>query len=373
LTIDPRRIVGENSPHISISRSNHQCYLFSISRHDQHLLIALSRQSYTDPAAPMPAQVGHVPTLSKPKSKLRLRLGLGGDPSPKRAPVPFAPISRSATSSASYQPTSSTNSTTVSPNAPTESLGASTNTTWSDLSRFSRGDSRSAFGLEISPSTASHQSPDALALDTISYATSSPRSSAFDSRLDSTSTLLLREDDERQSTVSPPPRLNSLPYIPDRFKDEYVGKEAHLEPEDDESEDERDLIAVNQMQRMLGVNDIFKMTTQQLFESFHFIKEVGFGNWGSVWQCVPRRTRSVHINDIPLNLGKKAAAFGGYGAGGRVAVKLVHRRKVDVSCRSPMSIAHLMPGRIRASVSALGRNEDHQIVTPRTASEHHQL
>lgn len=279
----------------------------------------------------MPPQVAPAPGLSKPKSKLRLRLGLGGDASPKLVRPTPTQAPRSAASSASYQASASSHLTTTTRNAPTESLGASTNTTWSDLSRLSRGDSRSAFGLEISPSTVSHRSP-TLAIDTVSYTTSSPRSSAFDSRLDSTSTLLLNDEDRSdQSTASPPSPSRSLQYLPDRFAEEYKNEEALKDPEEDESENERDIIAVNRMQLALGVDDIFLIRTDQLFDSFHFVKEVGFGNWGSVWQCIPKRTRSVNHHNVPLNLGKRAAAFGGYGAGGRVAVKLVHRRESKVS------------------------------------------
>jgi protein-serine/threonine kinase len=283
----------------------------------------------------MSAQVRLPPGLSKQKSKLRLRLGLGGDVLPKSARPFDAEESLSVVSATSHEASSaSSHLTTTSPNAPTESLGASTNTTRSDFSRFSRGDSRSAFGLEISPSTASAESPSivGVAIDTISYTTSSPRSSAFDSRFDSRSTLLLDNGNPSdRSTASPLSLSRSNQFLPDRFAKEYKNEEALEDPEDDEREDERDLIVVNRMQRSLGIDDIFLMTSQQLFDSFHFIKEVGYGNWGSVWQCVPRHTGSVRMGNVPLHLGKKAAAFGGYGAGGRVAVKLVHRRNSKVS------------------------------------------
>jgi hypothetical protein len=84
-----------------------------------------------------------------------------------------------------------------------------------------------------------------------------------------------------------------------------------------------------------AAEDIFSITDEQLSERFTFISEIGFGNWGSVWLCKPKHPRAsalvVRPNDPELRLGRAAAASGGSGAGGKVAIKLVHREKSPVS------------------------------------------
>lgn len=80
-------------------------------------------------------------------------------------------------------------------------------------------------------------------------------------------------------------------------------------------------------------DDIFLMTDQQLGERFMFSHEIGFGNWGSVWVGRPRHYRASALEKrIPGGrMGRMAAAGGGYGAGGKVAFKLIHREKTAVS------------------------------------------
>lgn len=82
-----------------------------------------------------------------------------------------------------------------------------------------------------------------------------------------------------------------------------------------------------------GADDIFSLTDQQLSDRFTFISEIGFGNWGSVWLCKPKHVRSSQLSEpgAVVKLGKQAAASGGSGAGGKVAIKLVHRSKTAVS------------------------------------------
>jgi hypothetical protein len=80
-------------------------------------------------------------------------------------------------------------------------------------------------------------------------------------------------------------------------------------------------------------DDIFLMTDQMLCERFSFAHEIGFGNWGSVWVGKPRHYRASTLEKrIPGGrMGKMAAANGGYGAGGKVAFKLIYREKTAVS------------------------------------------
>ncbi len=90
-------------------------------------------------------------------------------------------------------------------------------------------------------------------------------------------------------------------------------------------------------------DDIFSLTDQQLSDRFTFISEIGFGNWGSVWLCKPKHARASALGgDVGGGggvgkLGKTAAAVGGSGAGGKVAIKLVHRSKTPVSTRNILS------------------------------------
>lgn len=259
----------------------------------------------------MPAVTTRAPGLTKPKSKLRLRLGLGGKDSPAKPDVPALPQDEphSATSSHFLQPGSSFGTTSTS-NAPTESIGESTNTTSSTQSAISRGDSRSAFALDISPSSGSSHGPNHN-FDTISYATASPQSAAFGSRVPSaysSSTVLYQQDAYHQSTHS--------------LATSYLQEE--LSEIKEELNQSHPAIA----HAVEGADDVFSMTDEQLGDKFAFSKEIGFGNWGSVWQARPRRTRAEWEYDFAqtLNLGKKSASV----SGGLVAMKLVHRIRDEV-------------------------------------------
>jgi hypothetical protein len=75
---------------------------------------------------------------------------------------------------------------------------------------------------------------------------------------------------------------------------------------------------------------IYDLSDQQLEDRFSFEREIGFGNWGSVWQCRLRESNS-HRNSPGRRLGRAAAMNGGLGAQGRVAIKLAHRGKEAVS------------------------------------------
>jgi len=77
-----------------------------------------------------------------------------------------------------------------------------------------------------------------------------------------------------------------------------------------------------------AMSGIYNLTDLQLEARFVFEQEIGFGNWGSVWQC---RLRDAPNSSPGSRLGRAAAMNGGVGAAGRVAVKLAHRGKEAVS------------------------------------------
>ncbi|EEB89572.1 hypothetical protein MPER_12312 [Moniliophthora perniciosa FA553] len=63
-------------------------------------------------------------------------------------------------------------------------------------------------------------------------------------------------------------------------------------------------------------NDVFSFADdEELTHRLRFIKEVGFGNWGSVWQCEPRSFDMLEVGD---NFDKSLRR--------NFAVKLAHRR-----------------------------------------------
>lgn len=98
---------------------------------------------------------------------------------------------------------------------------------------------------------------------------------------------------------------------------------------------EKDTIAYSHpgiVRAAAGADDIFYISDDQLGARFKFHKEVGFGNWGSVWVAEPRSVES-QLAGQEVRLGRKAAVGGGMEACGKVAVKLVHRQKSDVSAK----------------------------------------
>ncbi|KAG6330771.1 hypothetical protein ID866_8318 [Astraeus odoratus] len=66
-------------------------------------------------------------------------------------------------------------------------------------------------------------------------------------------------------------------------------------------------------------NDVFSLSDQLLAERLHFVKEIGFGNWGSVWLCRPKAS-SGKQKDV------------------EVAVKLVHRSKTPTTAARVRSL-----------------------------------
>jgi hypothetical protein len=100
-----------------------------------------------------------------------------------------------------------------------------------------------------------------------------------------------------------------------------------------EVEDDAGLRHPHLRQFMSTSDDVFSMNDQQLGERFSFSHEIGFGNWGSVWVGKPRHYRASTLERrVPGGrMGRMAAAGGGYGAGGKVAFKLIYREKTAVS------------------------------------------
>ncbi|KAG2121098.1 hypothetical protein DEU56DRAFT_873834 [Suillus clintonianus] len=68
-------------------------------------------------------------------------------------------------------------------------------------------------------------------------------------------------------------------------------------------------------------NDVFSLSDQLLAERLQFVKEIGFGNWGSVWLCRPKSSSSSDKHkDV------------------QVAVKLVHRSKTSTTAARVRSL-----------------------------------
>ncbi|OJA20203.1 hypothetical protein AZE42_04622 [Rhizopogon vesiculosus] len=67
--------------------------------------------------------------------------------------------------------------------------------------------------------------------------------------------------------------------------------------------------------------DVFSLSDHLLAERLHFVKEIGFGNWGSVWLCQPKsKSSSEKLKDV------------------EVAVKLVHRSKTSTTAARVRSL-----------------------------------
>ncbi|KAH0831882.1 hypothetical protein J3R83DRAFT_12756 [Lanmaoa asiatica] len=67
------------------------------------------------------------------------------------------------------------------------------------------------------------------------------------------------------------------------------------------------------------VSDVFSLSDHLLAERLQFVKEIGFGNWGSVWLCRPKSS-SGKVKDM------------------EVAVKLVHRSKTSTTAARVRSL-----------------------------------
>ena len=232
----------------------------------------------------MPTSNSH-PNLHKTKSRIRLRLGLT-PPHPKAVKQPEVPVHSFQPTIASHTMTSATNPLLV-PQSPIfeTSLNNSTNTF---SSQQSRNDSRDAFAYVLPNSQNPDQVPVSPAFDVVSRATASPTTIARDAL-----------EEPRMSPARMLQHTRSHPNIA----------------------------------AAASADEVILMTDQELSDRFTFMSEIGFGNWGSVWLCKPKHCRASAHRELGgvAKLGKMAAAGGGSGAGGKVALKLVHRTKTIVS------------------------------------------
>ncbi|WWC88336.1 uncharacterized protein L201_003246 [Kwoniella dendrophila CBS 6074] len=299
------------------------------------------------------------PKLNKPKSKIRMRLGLGGSPA-------IATINTDNNKLQYDEKHLSPN-----PSPSQNNLNASTSTCASGSgSAISRTDSRSAFTYDFSSSTPSKSPPHRTEFDTISYNTISPESLMYQNQNqnpsishglnhpqqynnDSSSTLLSSSSSEEgngsangyEYHVYPNQQHQQQQQI-HHHREQYYQQQQQQPSEEGvvEIEDERHDNGEETLHPALntitsGTDDIFSLTDQQLSDRFTFISEIGFGNWGSVWLCKPKHLRSsYHLNNpqhqqmnenerAVIRLGKKSVASGGSGAAGKVAIKLVHRSR----------------------------------------------
>jgi protein-serine/threonine kinase len=319
----------------------------------------------------MPAPAPRQPTLHKPKSKLRLRLGLT-PPHPHPTRTKNLDVSKanphmtSTTLNPAKQPlgvnTTVTNTTAVttktttaiaiatesmpipkSVRSPTISpiLTSSTSTVPSDntfSTLQSRTDSRHAFAYDNdeSPSPVEQSNVMNVNFDTISYASDSPASVAFDIEMGrssrasnfSTASDTYHPNGRHDFPLSPP---FASPEFHRHHEDQYYHNQ-YIKHNIRLAECHPNLAAAAN-----ACPDVFAMTDQQLHDRFKFHKEIGFGNWGSVWECRIKPLRSSIWSREPahmagMKLGRMSANSEGGGAGGKVAIKVVDRRdKTHVS------------------------------------------
>ena len=234
----------------------------------------------------MPTTNSH-PNLQKTKSRIRLRLGLT-PPHPKAVKQPDLPVDSAHTEIASNTTTTATDPILVHQSTMFgTSLNNSTNTF---SSHQSRNDSRDAFDFDLHDSLNTINAPVPPTLDVVSFATASSPTLARDA-----------PEESRNSPAREIQHTQSHPNIA----------------------------------AAASADEVILMTDQELSDRFMFLSEIGFGNWGSVWLCKPKHWRSSahHESGGFMKLGKMAAASGGSGAGGKVALKLVHRTKTMVRYR----------------------------------------
>lgn len=275
----------------------------------------------------MPAAtlVDHGRGLTKPKSKLRLRLGLT-PPHPVSKSSPKANAKAQAQAKAQARAVSTA---TVSPSPPTlpplpqsestAALATSTSTTAS--TGISRIDSRSAFTYDdYSPTTASVDG------QTASQSQTHSRSPPFE-----TISLNTEAEISRSTLID-----SALP--PQTFYPTPSATASTSDLGDQVEEVDDDALKHPHLRQMVAASDdIFYLTDKQLGERFCFDQEIGFGNWGSVWRVRPRYSRASQLGHPGegkgkpgTRLGRVSAAGGGSGAGGKVAIKLVHRERTAV-------------------------------------------
>ncbi|KAI9568573.1 kinase-like domain-containing protein, partial [Boletus coccyginus] len=87
------------------------------------------------------------------------------------------------------------------------------------------------------------------------------------------------------------------------------------------------------------VSDVFSLSDHLLAERLQFVKEIGFGNWGSVWLCRPKSS-SGKVKEM------------------EVAVKLVHRSKTSTTAARVRSLWNEM------KIVRSFKNDPHPSIVP---------
>jgi hypothetical protein len=201
---------------------------------------------------------------------------------------------------------------------PAFELNSSTST---NASNMSRPDSRSLFRYDnISPSTQdhtlgtsdamgitqAHSRPRDLAFDTVSYASASPRSTNYFEQ--SFANAVPAGSTSSSLTASDVYSYDEEQYAPRDPLDGYPHPKAAIE----------------------GSDDIFACSDEHFNTRFELIKEIGSGNWGSVWKARPLHVNSSRADMRQVRrLGRASALSQGSRAGGMVAIKLVKQDRSD--------------------------------------------
>ena len=282
-----------------------------------------------------PAQPQQGKGLTKPKSKIRLRLGL--TPPHPTAPkheslVPSLPVSTTVTHKVAVIPPFKPKR---NANAHGNGLATSTSTNRTSTT-ISRTDSRSAFTYdnETSPSIISNGRDDYDYGQDHSHGngygdTPSPPFEDISLSTHSPPMMYPENNISRSSIQSNATGMD--PNLAHHVVQHYYPTPERTEPE---VEDDAGILRHPHLTALAhSSDDIFLMTDRMLGERFSFSHEIGFGNWGSVWVGKPRHYRASTLEKrIPGGrMGRMAAANGGYGAGGKVAFKLIYREKTAVS------------------------------------------
>lgn len=272
--------------------------------------------------------------LTKPKSKLRLRLGL----TPPHPTTKSAKSTKSAKTKQQPLPALPPAPPRAPLLSPTLALTHSTSTTGG----ISRTDSRSAFTYDnYSPTSDSidgrnyHEQHDYGGNhDTHHHHIRSSPSLAFE-------TISLNTELNNSMSTLMDPALAQHYYPTPSVTASGNGDITHST--DEEVEDDAGLAHPHVRQMVAASDDIFYLSDKQLGERFSFVQEIGFGNWGSVWKVRPRHRRASHIDgNLPGGrMGRTAAAGGGVGANGKVAIKLVHRQRTAVGPHSTIVAQYL--------------------------------
>ncbi|KAL7420476.1 hypothetical protein Q5752_004426 [Cryptotrichosporon argae] len=280
------------------------------------------------------------PPLRRPKSKLRLRLGLT-PPHPATPPRPVLPVAPAA--AAALEATMTRDQAhapryvPINPSMPSPTAQYASGTlqvpfrspahTQLDSSTSTGADSHTAFTFDShsSPSNRNTLSP---GFECVSYASSSPSSvlgdePKLDAAYDMSSDSI---DDNGFANALVNPRLDRSAYPTPSSSPSFIDA-LHAQ----EAAQEAAMSAPAPYHHIQAAadtcSDIYSLTDEQLVDRFELEYECGLGNWGCVWKVRPRsatkETRSAQYN----SLGRAAAGAGG----GRVAFKIIARDRTQTT------------------------------------------